>query len=253
VHSGGFEGKTAIVTGAAQGIGEALARAFAQRGARVVVADLNERGAQDVAADLGRMGLPARAARVNVTLGPEVDAMVRTAIESYGSVDILVNAAGGFTRSLPAEEISDEEWDRVLALNLMGTFLCCRAVIPHMKALRRGRIVNVSSEAGRTPVFLSAAHYAAAKAGILGLTRHLARELGPFGITVNAVAPGTTRTQRVAELYDADKIKWIERFTPLGRIADVADQVGPVLFLASDAAAYMTGATLDVTGGRIML
>ncbi len=249
----GFEGQTVIVTGAAQGIGEAVAVAFARLGTRVMVADLNATGAAQVVNDLRRSGFVAEAATVDVTRSNSVEAMVQATLANWGRVDILVNAAGGFPRSVGAEDIDDDAWKKVVDLNLTSVFLCCRAVLPHMKAARYGRIVNVSSEAGRMPITLSAVHYAAAKAGILGLTRHLAREAGAYGITVNAVAPGTTRTPRVAQLHAAEKMAWIEQLTPLGRIAEVDDQVGPILFLASDAARYVTGATLDVNGGRLML
>jgi NAD(P)-dependent dehydrogenase (short-subunit alcohol dehydrogenase family) len=250
---GDFGGRVAVITGSAQGIGEAVARAFAQRKAHVIIADLNGAGAAQVADSLRRSGLAADAATVDVMRADSIEAAVHTVVNDLGRVDILVNAAGGFPKAVGAEEITDAEWRQIIDLNLTSTFLCCRSVIPVMRSARYGRIVNVASEAGRMPITLSAAHYAAAKAGVLGLTRHLARELGPHGITVNAVAPGTTLTPRVAALRAQESLEWITRLTPLGRIADVDDQVGPIMFLASDAARYITGATLDVTGGRLML
>lgn len=248
-----FSGRTAIVTGAAQGIGEGVVRGFAARGAGVVVADLNADGAARVAAEIAAAGGAAMAVAMDVTDSRSVDAAVRAAAERFGSVDILINTAGGFGKSVPAEDIADDEWQRIVALNLTGTFLACRAVIPRMKQRRWGRIVNVSSEAGRMPMIVTALHYASAKTAVLGLTRHLARELGPFGVTVNAVAPGTTLSPRVAALHSPERFAWLKQLTPLGRIAEVDDQVAPILFLASEGARYVTGATIDVSGGRVMM
>lgn len=248
-----FDDRVVVVTGAAQGIGEGAARAFAAYGARVVIADIDVEGGREITDDLRRQGFQAMVVHTDVTSSQAVGEMVQATLKAFGRLEVLVNAAGGFAKSVAVDEISLEDWKRVVDLNLTSAFLCCQAVAPAMKAARNGRIINVSSEAGRMPLALTAVHYAAAKAGLLGLTRHLARELGPYEITVNAVAPGTTRTPRVAQLHDAQKMDRILALTPLGRIAEVADQVGPILFLASDAARYITGATLDVNGGRLML
>jgi NAD(P)-dependent dehydrogenase (short-subunit alcohol dehydrogenase family) len=173
--------------------------------------------------------------------------------DAFGGVGALVNAAGGFSALKASEDVTDEEWEHVMRLNLFGTFACCRAAIPHMREAGYGRIVNIASEAGRMPLWPGSAPYAAAKAGVLGLTKSLARELGQFGITVNAVAPGTTLTPRVRNLWTEADVARITAVTPLGRLAEVDDQVGPILFLASDEARYVSGATLDVNGGRLML
>ena len=250
--NGRLSGKAAIVTGAGGGIGEAVARTFAREGARVTVADIQEDPVRGVAAAIQREGGKAVALRADVTRAADVEAMVKAALDAFGQVDILVNNVGGYSVLRTTWEIEESEWDFIVALNLKSAFLCCKAVIPHMLARGYGRIVNLSSIVGRSAPTLSAAHYSAAKAGVRGLTWHLARELAPHGITVNAVAPWITLTERLKKLRSPEVDAALKAQTPIGRFAEPQEIADAVLFLASDAAAYMTGATLDVNGGMLM-
>ena len=191
----------------------------------------------------------------NTTREDEVKDMVTETVETFGKVDILINNAGGGSPLVSIEDIELEEWERIIRNNLTGTYICCKAIIPHMKKQKSGKIVNLSSVAGRFFSQLSGPNYVSAKAGIQGLTRQLAKELGPFNITVNAVAPGVTLTERVEK-------KWLTRtedyrdsilsMIPLGHLARPEDVAGPVLFLASNLSDYVTGVTLDVNGGFYM-
>ena len=251
--------RVAIVTGSSKGIGRAIAEAFAREGAQLVV---NGRDTQDLAAiqaELSQAGTKALAKRADVRIAAEVKSMITEALELFGKIDILVNNAGGSLYTPTAiEEITEEHWDLVVDANLKGTFLCSTAVLEHMKSRKYGRIVNISSQAGRSTSEFSGPHYAAAKAGILGFTRQLARQVGVHGITVNAVAPGffmsTERVRNKWEGLPEARKKEILSAIPLEhRWGRMDELVGTVIFLASDDASYITGATIDVNGGRYML
>lgn len=252
--AGRFTGRRALITGAGGGIARALAVRLAAEGATVAVTDIDLARAELTAQAVRDTGGDGVALAADVTSRASVDAMVSGAAEAMGGIDILVTCAGGYSSYAAFEQIADDDWDQVIALNLRSVFLCCTAVLPHMKSARWGRIVNLGSLAGRsTSAGSSPAHYAAAKAAVSMMTQYLAKDMAPFGITANTVAPGTTRTDRVNALLTPEKEAAFARMTPMGRLAEPEDIVGTIAFLASDDAAYVTGTTIDVNGGRLML
>lgn len=245
--SGEFRGKVAIVTGAARGIGFAAASAFAGRGAAVAVVDVNAQGALEAAESIGPSAL---GISCDVSHSNSVAAMVEMVIAQLGQVDIVVNNAGVCER-VGVEELKEEQWDRTLAINLKGPFLVSKTVIPYMKQQGSGRIINVASVSGKIGGLMVGLHYTASKGGILALTRGLAREMAPHGITVNAVCPAMVDTE-MGGLFKADERETYLKSVPLHRLASAVDVVGAILYLASDAAGYVTGETVDVNGGLLM-
>lgn len=251
--STGFEGRTVLVTGAAHGLGRAISGAFAVRGARVFVCDVL---ADELAATRDLVGADCVASTVDVTDRAAVRTWVGEAVEATGRVDVLVNNAGGVLGQVgrPLEEVSGTDWEGILAVNLTAAFWCAQAVAPFMKAVGWGRIVNVSSGAGLRVSLTGIQAYAAAKAGQIGLTRQLGHELGPFGITVNAVAPGFVRsnptTERQWASYGADGQQALVDSIATRRLGTPADIAHAVLFLASEQAGWITGQVLPVDGGK---
>jgi 3-oxoacyl-[acyl-carrier protein] reductase len=249
-----FTDRVVMVTGAARGIGAAVARAFAAEGARIAALDLDAAGLEAVAGECRARGAEILTLGADVTRAADVRAAVDAIGARWGAVDVLVNNAGGFAAVRPAtEEIPDDEWDFTLRLNLTSAFLCSKAVLPGMKQRRWGRIVNLSSIGGRGGAVLLSSAYAATKAAILGFTRHLALETARSGITVNAIAPGTTATEQFRALRTPAETEALVQRVPVGRVAEPSEIAGCILFLASDAASYITGACLDVNGGVLML
>ena len=247
-----LEGKVVIVTGAAKGIGAAIAEACARERARVAAWDLDGAGAEAVAAALRGSGADALGLPCDVTRTADITRALDAVLARWGRVDALVNNAGGFAVIRATEDIPEAEWDAIVASNLTSVFLCVKAVLPVMKRQRYGRIVNLASVVGRGGAVRVTSHYAAAKAGVIGLTRHLALEVGADGITVNAVAPGTTATERVLKARTPEETRRVAEAIPLRRLGQPGEIADAVVFLASDAAAFINGATLDVNGGQVM-
>lgn len=250
-----LSGEKAIITGAAQGIGEAIGKIFGQAGASVALADLNIEGAKQVASAIEKLGSSVLPIQVDVTKPSEAARLVNTVLDRWGAVDVLVNNAGGFLKLSSILEITEEDWDQIMGLNLKSVFLCCQAVAKHMMERRKGRIINIASQAGLgpNPFAPSYSPYGTAKAGVIGFTKLLAKELGPYGITVNAVSPGTTLTPRVKKVRDPLSIKKIAEMNPLGHMVEPQDIAEAVLFLASGKARYITGINFNVNAGAVMV
>jgi len=242
--------KVAIVTGAGRGIGKAIAIALAREGANVIVNDIDLQTAEKVTKEIHSMDQQALAIQVDVSDSKEVNRMVQLVIKKYKRVDILVNNAAIIRRGL-IEDLTEEDWDKVMDVNLKGAFNCMKAVAGIMKKQRYGKIVNISSIAGKIGDLASAPCYGASKAGMTCLAKSLARELAPYNINVNVVAPHAIETDMSKE-WPEEKRKNIIANIPLGRMGEPEDIAEAVVFLVSDKAKFITGEVLDVNGGYLM-
>ncbi|MBI2291221.1 MAG: SDR family oxidoreductase [Betaproteobacteria bacterium] len=253
--TGRLSGLTAIVTAAGQGLGEAIAKTFAREGAGVAVVDINLPEAQRVGAEIEAAGGAALVLQADVTRSQEVAAMVKAVVDRWETVDILVNGAGGFDRLAPITDISEEEWDRVINLNLKTAFLCTKAVAGIMIEKKKGRIISIASGAGvgPNPYAPSYLPYGAGKAGLIGFTKLLARDIGVYGITANTISPGTTLTPRVRKVRDAASIEKIKAQNPMRCLVEPEDTAEAALFLASDAACHITGINMNVNAGNLIV
>jgi len=243
-----FANCVAIITGGAGGIGKAVATRMAAEGAAIVIADIVEATAKAAAKELEATGQRAVAYPLDVTDPAQVASMVQSVVRLFGQIDVLVNSAGVLGEIVPIHEMSDANWHRVMGVNLHGVFYCSRAVAPVMLAQKRGRIVSLSSVAGKEGNRRQTA-YCASKAGVIGLTKALAKELAPDGITVNCVTPALTDTEMIMGHTPEERAVLLAQI-PLGRVAATKEVAAVICFLASQEASFVTGAVYDISGGR---
>ncbi|MEJ7619165.1 MAG: SDR family NAD(P)-dependent oxidoreductase [Pyrinomonadaceae bacterium] len=243
-----LENKIAIVTGAARGIGLATAWRLAKEGASVILADTDREELARVATEFAEKDRDVLPITCDVSERAEVVAMVKSAEETYGRIDVLVNNAGIGGRAAPLEEVTDEDWEAMMAINLKSIYLCCQAVIPGMKARRYGRIVNVASIAGKegNPNMIP---YSTAKAGVIGFTKAFAKEVAQDGVFVNAISPAVIETPILQQLTTA-QVQYMVQRIPLGRTGKTEEVAALICWLASDEASFTTGQCVDISGGR---
>jgi len=242
-------GKVALVTGAAQGIGKAVALLLAQRGADIIISDINLEKAEETSKEIATLGRRAMAIRANVAVIEEVEKMVQAIIERFSQIHILVNNAG-IARDKLLLRMTEEDWDLVLDINLKGTFNCTKAVIRYMSKQRNGKIVNIASVVGEMGN-AGQANYSASKAGVIGFTKTIAREFASRGINVNAIAPGYIVTPMTEVLPEKAK-EDLKRMIPMERLGQPEDVAQAALFLVSEASNYITGQVINVNGGIYM-
>jgi 3-oxoacyl-[acyl-carrier protein] reductase len=247
-----LKNKVAVVTGGAQGIGRAVALGMGREGAKVILADLQADKVELVARELQACGAEALTVAVDVGDETSVKQMAQRALDRFGRVDILVNVAGIYFPRASVVDLSEEDWDRTIDINVGSNFLCCREFVPSMRAQKYGRIISLASGIGHYGM-RQFSHYAASKAAVMGFVKALARELGPDGITVNAICPGSANTSMPRQHRSEEEVMARLRSTPLPRVLEPEDIAGPILFLASDAAAYITGQSYNINCGSYML
>ena len=248
-----LNGKVALVTGASSGIGRATAELLAASGARVAINfHRNQSGAEAVRDEIVSRGRNAIIIQADVARATEVDSMIKRTVAEFGPIDILVNNAGSLVERLRILELTEDRWDEVIDLNLKSAFLCSKAVAASMMERKTGAIVSVSSIAGRTGGALGSIHYSTAKGGLITFTKGLAKELAPFGVRVNAVSPGVIDTKYHETFSTPEVMKSYVAGIPLGRVGTPEEVAQVICFLASDAASYLAGETIEVNGGMFM-
>lgn len=247
-----LEGKVALITGSSRGIGREIAVAMAREGARIVINySRSEKAAMEAVEEIKGQGGTAVAVRASVTERSQVEYLIGNTVEQFGQLDILVNNAGGFPIK-PFSAVTDQEWDEVMDLDLKSVFLCSQVALSTMRSCRRGTIINMASVSGLVGA-VGMVPYSAAKGGVIALTKALAREMAPIGITVNAIAPGIIETDTAISVFPETALKFYTTYqVPMGRLGRPADVVGLAVFLASNEAGYITGQVYAVDGGFTM-